>query len=57
MKIQDGDIVDITRFDIMALRFVLFDNGSGIREWKKQEERAIDVRKKRRTDFCGFTPF
>lgn len=56
MKIQDGNIVDTTGFDIMALRFVLFDNESGIEE-KKQDERAIDARKKRLTDFCGFTPF
>lgn len=56
MKIQDGNIVDTTGFDIMALRFVLFDNESGIGE-KKQDERTIDARKKRLTDFCGFTPF
>lgn len=56
MKIQDGNIVDTTGFDIMASRFVLFDNESGIGE-KKQDERAIDARKKRLTDFCGFTPF
>lgn len=49
-------IVDIRRFDIMALKFVLFDNESGIGE-KKQDERVIDARKKRLTDFCGFTPF